>query len=192
MLSIVNVSELSVMSDLQVEESWIEYSCKDELDNIRLSISRALGLPEPVLYEDHNQDDLESLKIDSKPSSTDWERVLNEVIELQERMATGMKMIQECEKVLESARSGKRIPKDAFVAWIERKKKLWNHWFSLKNTCMELIGEDTWLWKRYFSLCENGIDRTGYTDGETECPEWLIDFDQLISLHLDPEESVEE
>jgi hypothetical protein len=91
-------------------------------------------------------------------------------------MATGMKMIQECRHILSVARAGKRMPYDTFMAWVQRGKKLWSHWYLLRKECIDLIGSDLWLWKQYFSLLEVSIDRSGYTDDEIECPDWVWDI----------------
>ena len=188
-LSIVDLSELTVVSDLQERESWVDVECQDEVDNIRLMLSRELGEPEPELYGSDDYDDQEEAQ---NQSSEDWEGILNQVIELQERMSRGMKMIQQCRSVLSLARAGKRIPYNDFISWREREKTLWNHWNNLKSECMELIGENTWIWRRYFLLSESLLDRTTYTNDETDCPEWLIDFDELVNLNLNSEDCVEE
>lgn len=79
---------------------------------------------------------------------------LNSIIELQERMARGMYMIQQCNKVLDAANEGKYIPYDTFTAWVSRRKVLWTQWHSLKGECAALIGEDTYLWVKYFELVD--------------------------------------
>jgi len=186
----VDVSELSVMSALQEEEMWVEYSCQEELDNIRLAISRALGVPEPVLYDDIDED------AEQKEESEDWDRVLDDVVDIQERMATGMKMIQECNRVIDNARQekesgGNGLPYNAYVAWVERRKKLWSHWKDLKTACDAQIGEDKWLWTKYFSLAGTMIDMTGYTGDEIECPYHVCEYDDQKMLWLESEECVE-
>lgn len=185
-LSIVDLNELTVVSDLQERESWIETDCQDEYNNIRLMVSRELGEPEPELY---GSDDYEEAQ---NQSSEDWEGILNQVIELQERMATGMKMIQQCRSVIHRAKTVRRIPKQDFLAWRAREKTLWNHWNKLKSECMNIIGDNTWIWRRYFLLSESLIDMTTYTNDETDCPNWLIDFDELVNLNLNSEDAVEE
>lgn len=184
MLHVVDCSDLSVVSDLQERESWIDISCRDELDNVRLALSRQLGVPEPELYQDEPDN--------TWKDKEDWEAIERDMVNLQERMSRGMKMIQDCKEVLHKAKTVKRIPYEDFVSWRAREKKLWNHWWNLKAQCDELIGENNWLWNRYFSLSETMIDRNGYTNDETECPEWLIDFDQLAALYANSEDSVEE
>jgi hypothetical protein len=146
-----------------------------EVENARLALSRALGLPEPVLYDDIQEDEWGEL-IELFESECDWERILWEVIDLQERMSNGMKMIRECEEVLSSARAGKRIPKEAFLGWINRQKKLWNHWRLLRDQCKELVGENSWIWRKYFDLCEESPDRSGYTEDDIHCPDWIMDI----------------
>lgn len=188
-LTVIDLSELTVISDLQESESWIETECQDEYDNIRLIVCRELGEPEPELYGSDDYDDQTEAQ---NQSSEDWEGILNQVIELQERMSIGMGMIQQCRDVLSSARAGKRIPYDAFISWRAREKTLWNHWWNLKAECNQLIGDNKWIWRRYFLLSESLLDRTTYTNDETDCPNWLIDFDELVNLNANSEDCVEE
>ena len=181
MLNIIDISELSIVSDLQENEAWIEFSCQDELDNARLALSRALGVPEPVLYEDS---DLENEDLLGEEQSEDWEKISNQVVDLQERMATGMKMIQQANDTLAAAQS-KRIPYDAYCAWVDRRKALWAHWHALKDECAALIGDNKWLWVKYFQLAEATLDRSGFTNDDPNCPVWLENFDELKEMYED-------
>ena len=97
----------------------------------------------------------------------DWEVRFDSLVSLQERMAKGMKLIQECNKVIKNANSGKRLPYKAYIAWCERRKALWSHWNGLKEECSGIVGIDSWLWGRYFELVEEEINPY-FTNGEVE------------------------
>lgn len=91
--------------------------------------------PSPPLYDDNGLED-----------------DLNELIELQERMATGMKLIKECNETLSQFNRGLPVPYGTFMAWVNRRKLLWTHWWKLKDECSALVGERTYLWSKYFQL----------------------------------------
>jgi len=124
----------------------------------RLALCRALGLPEPELYVDVDDDEEESLL--GPADGEDWDRILMDIIDLQERMACGMEMIKQCNQFIEAG----NLQYDAFCSWVQRRKNLWAHWHYLKACCDAQIGEDRWLWVKYFELAESDIDRTGYTE----------------------------
>jgi hypothetical protein len=135
-------------------------------DAARLAIARALGQPEPVLYEDED---------DNTPAGEDYERVLLDLVDLQERMACGMKMIQQASDVLNDAARGKRLPYNIYISWVERKKALWSHWWHLKSCCDALVDDDRWLWYQYFQLAEEDItDRFCY--GETDMVDDMVNM----------------
>jgi hypothetical protein len=155
---------------------------EDEYNNARLAMSRALGVPEPVLYDDLKEED--SLVEDASPETEDWERTLSNIIDIQERMATGMKMIQECKEVLGLAYSGqRRLPFKAFIAWKDRQSTLWYHWKALRANCMALIGDNKWLWHQYFELTRSNMDCSGYTQDVNL--QWLYDLDDQVVWNFD-------
>jgi len=185
-------SDLEKMTDTQVNEAWIDSEC---FEAARLALYRSLGLPEPVLYEDvKDAADCEDLGIESEgekeEAKGDDENDLLVLIDIQERMAVGMKMIQECNKVIQNAQTGERLPSEAFVAWCDRRKKLWAHWMGLKDECTKGVGTRTWLWVKYFELKDSPIDCHGYSEEvSNDCSE-MIDSGQL--WYLESEDCVEE
>lgn len=157
----------------------------DEADNMRLAIARALGMPEPVLYDDCvDEANEESLLNDNSSEAEDVERTFNDVLDIQERMANGMKMIQQCNAVLDAANSGKcRLPYKAFMAWKDRRSNLWTHWFELKAVSDSLIGEKSWMWPKYFELADSVLDCNGYS-GDVNL-QWLYDLDDQKTWNSD-------
>lgn len=113
----------------------------------RMALHRALGMPEPVLYEDASP---------SLYQGTEAE--LNAVVELQERMAKGMLMIQECDRVLDAAKKGKRLPYKTFMAWVNRRSILWGHWRKLKDECVALATGNN-VWPEYFNLKDEPLTK---------------------------------
>jgi hypothetical protein len=193
MSSYIDVSglDLSKWNDAAIGQLIID---DEDLEHAELELCRALGLPEPVLYDDVDENDQGEVETQQKEDMEDWERILSDVIELQERMAKGMKLIQECRRVLGMARSGeRRLPYEAFISWRAREKALWDHWKYLKTCSDAQIGEDKWLWHRYFELVNKPLeDRVGYIGDEIDCPQWTTDIDEMKTLWLESEECVEE
>lgn len=119
-----------------------------------------------------------------KSSDVEEEKVfsdkLNEMVEIQERMAKGMRIINEAstakEKALQQYLSAKEqgliytIRNKAweiYSAHKERVSKLWAHWHTLKDECCGIADTDTRLWPAYFQLVNTEFN-TYWTSGETE------------------------
>lgn len=118
-----------------------------EEEPARLALHRALGMPEPVLYDDPSPLLYEGCEAE-----------LNAVVELQERMAKGMAMIQECNRVIDNAKKGKRLPYKTFMAWVNRRTVLWAHWHKLKEECKALATGNS-VWPQYFNLKEEELTK---------------------------------
>lgn len=147
----------------------------DSHDDFRLIMARELGMPEPILYP---QD--QPTKFDF---SFDEEKILNQIVDLQDRMAKGMTLIEESNGaiaemfskarwmgILYNCWSGKEKdeakrrrflndPRNTVaIRWFERRKKLWAHWNLLKEECGKLTSEHSYIWAKYFQLKELVLD----------------------------------
>lgn len=80
----------------------------------------------------------------------DTEKDVESVVELQDRMDKGMAMINECNEVLDRANKGQRLPYDVFMGWVNRRRRLWAHWHTLKNQCQEIAEKNPRVWPEYF------------------------------------------
>jgi hypothetical protein len=143
----------------------VEWGTLEELEHIKLVLARACGMPEPVLYDDPSPD------VYSKD-----EAPLNKVIDIQERMSKGMIMIQECNKKLEYFNSGHRVPYDVYMAWVDRRRALWSHWWMLKHQCDALAKDAPTVWPEYFNLCSEEINPY-HTTSDPE------DIDNQVALY---------
>lgn len=163
-----------------------------EEEAFALSAARENGLPEPELY------------VDESPAlyeESEEERVLTLVIELQERMAKGMSLIQEANGKLSSVRGriqhahshqSNRIPYSEYcmlmesrTKWTEHLSKLWKHWHSLKAECDTLINGNNKVWGQYFGLVDEVISPY-LTNGNTEM------VDDQVNLHQSASQLAEE
>jgi hypothetical protein len=168
-----DVSEVPVeeLSNGEIQNAFLD---SRELENARLALHRALGMPEPELYPDEPSEE------DRGP---DLEEKLNLVIELQERMERGMTLIRESQKKLDYFSNGHHVEREVWMSWVNRRSRLWKHWYSLKNQCASIIGEDTVVWFLYFKLKEEDLsDITIDTEAS----------DNLESLFLSQNETIEE
>lgn len=133
-----------------------------------------------------------------------FESDLNELVAVQERMAKGMKLIEQANKEISlrfeklpwfgklyRAWAGKleqweadRFLKDprnkGHIKWLDYRKKLWDLWNSLKEKSAS-IARNSYLWPAYFELCEFEFNRY-FTSGEIDED---IDDKALWSAHLD-------
>jgi hypothetical protein len=75
------------------------------------------------------------------------------VNELQARMDKGMSMIEECNERLAYFKAGNYVPKPVFMAWVERRSRLWTHWFKLKDEKMALANHKA-VWAKAYKLEE--------------------------------------
>ena len=172
-ITITNVEELD---EKQIESAYID---SDDLDNARLALSRALGQPEPVLYDDRIP----------LSDGDDNEKLLSELIELQERMARGMEMISLCNRVLD--RTGKnRLEYDVYCSWVSRRKVLWAHWYKLKNECDKITSGNKLLWVEYYKLKDSTIDRIGYSEDVNMYS--IEQYDDQVHLKLSSQDCVEQ
>lgn len=135
---------IHLMTDEQIGDLVVDIT-PAQLEALMLEVAREKGEPEPILYDD---------KTNPINDNVDGEKVLNEIIEVQERMAKGMLLIEECNKVIEEAKQGKRLPKPVFMQWVNRRGKLWSHWWNLKANCEKLASECPSVWNSYFKLIE--------------------------------------
>ena len=172
MYSVRDITKVTELSNGEIQNAFID---SRELENARLALSRALGLPEPELYHDEvplvEEDNIEEK--------------LNKVIEIQERMAKGMLLIGECEQKINNAKAGHRLPYEVFMGWVDRRSKLWNHWFKLKGECIKIIDGDAKVWVEFFRLKDSELNRY-LVSGETD----KIDDQPL--LHQTQNEVLEE
>ena len=105
------------------------------------------------------------------------DKLLDIVIDIQERMAKGLALIdkakaeeERCCKRLQAAKAGDYLPKDKWLAclaarndWAKRKNQLWDHWHMLKEECNQLASANN-LWPAYYALRDTmfgtyGLDR---------------------------------
>ena len=139
------------------ELATLELEVTPEIENILISMLYAKCFTEVTEYymSDTHMRLLEE----------DFEAQLNVLVELQERMAKGMKLITECNKTINAAKTGKRLPYGAYIAWVERRKALWNHWFTLKGECD--VVATPFMWVKFFDLAAED-DNMYFCSGETE------------------------
>jgi len=122
----------------------------------------------------------------------DWEVKFNSIIDIQERMARGMKLIQSANKTISalwqrnsyaglvwSAFSGKisdnrransilNHPNNKQLAqWFQYRARCWDKWNQLKDQCASIIGENTWLWGKYFDLADTEVNKY-FCTGDSE------------------------
>jgi hypothetical protein len=140
------------------------YVDSEEVELARLVLARATGTPEPELYTDESpelyyQDD----------------EALNAVIELQERMAKGLLMIEECSTQLQTFKDGAYVSRDTFMKWVNRRKRLWAHWFKLKAECQTHALADPSMWPRYFKLRDEDISPY-FTTSDSEAIDNQLDL----------------
>jgi hypothetical protein len=185
-MSDVQVQDFSKWSDAAIGQLEID---PEEVEHAMLVLARAAGIPEPVLYDDV-QDETDNEDLLKEEESEDQERMLDEVVDLQERMATGMVMIQDCEQVLSRAKrnvsQGKEgLPYAAFMAWVARRKQLWSHWWMLKAACDATCADKSWLWGKYFELKDSIVDRAGYSEDVNDV--WLEQLDNMEALYAEPD-----
>lgn len=161
------------LTDEQIGEMTIECS-PAELEAFKLELSRELGLPEPELYADEL----------IGPTADESEEELDALIELQERMAKGMRMILEAQVKLERVRhelQGTRdhhVPYNEFTnlikarsEWQTRISKMWDLWFDLQG---QTKNTDNFVWVKYYQLVEG--DNKYFCTGDSE------DIDEQVSL----------
>lgn len=103
---------------------------------------------EPVLFDD---------ELIGPDKSYDVELGLNRLINVQERMAKGMKLINQINARLERANGGDYLPREQFMALVNKRKACWALWFQLKNNAQEIAKEHPALWPEYFKLAEEEL-----------------------------------
>lgn len=162
-----------MMTDEQIGNLEVDIT-PEQIEAMKLEIARERGEPEPVLYQDESPDLYEP-----RPE----EVILDQIVELQERMAKGMKVINEAKEKLAlvkgkivHAHAGKanRIPYVEYCAllkardgWNDRISALWDHWFTLKAQCDQLIGDNRKIWAMYFGLKDEVINPR-FINGNTD------------------------
>lgn len=202
---IINTLKEKDMNKEQVGMMYIE-RCDVELarkvldQHIRSNSQEALC---PEEYGD-GQDDKEHFPV----QGDDREKKLNGVVDLQERMAKGMFMIQHANKVIEgffkdnkympaiyNAWSGKmdeykakafltRDCNQVYFSWFDHRARLWDCWNGIKAQCTTLIGIDTYTWVQYFEL-EQESSNLYYVTSDSE------ELDNLVALFRGQEETID-
>lgn len=139
---------------------------------------------EPVLFDD---------ELIGPTGGEDYEKLLNKLVDIQERMQSGMKKhinpaqkkANAIQKRLDEASNGKYLPRDQFMALVEAKKgyveflkKCWTKWKELKQECDDLCKQHPVLWPKYFELANSEINEY-YTAFDPE------DIDNQENLHND-------
>jgi hypothetical protein len=141
----------------------------------------------------------------------DHEKVLNQIVDLQERMTRGMVMIKSADKIIsamwekntyagfiwacwsgritgDKARTCLSHPNNQLlISWFNRRAQLWAQWNKLQAECMELVGEDTWLWAKYFELVDSDINTyltSGIDEDDTETDERVCNDSDSICAAL--------
>ena len=147
----------------------------EESEAIHLMLAREAGQPEPVLYQD-----------DSIPLIEDsHEEELCALVDVQERMSKGMKLIKEAEQKLLQVRKRlqstkeRQLPYQEFCAlvkarseWEKHISKLWNNWFCLQESTRET---DPAVWAMFFQLLEEDLNKY-FCNGDSE------DIDEQVNL----------
>ena len=173
----VIVTGTDTMTDEEAGECWIDEADSEAAE----AILRELALE---LLTEEQKLEMNDEYIGPTPGA-DREKLLNDVIDVQERMSKGMSLIQECNDRLNYFTGGHRVPRDVFMGWVDRRKKLWSHWFTLKDECQKIIGEERGVWVDYFNLLNNPVDaRNVFGDPE--------DFDEQIHLVVSTRETPRE
>lgn len=70
-------------------------------------------------------------------------------------------------RVWDAYKAGLSRRKDAYHASKDQVSKLWDSWKELKNKCQEVVGDNQWLWGKYFSLASEEISPY-FTNGDTQ------------------------
>ena len=174
-----------LMTDEQLGNLEVDIT-PQQIEAIKLELSRERGEPEPALYDDESP---------ALYEESEEEVILNEIIEIQERMSKGMRLINDatqkhqmvCSRLSASHASySNRVPKEEYIAllkarssWKARISSLWNHWFSLKEKCDSLLSttNGSKVWAMYFSLAGESINPY-FTNGDT------TKVDELEDLYL--------
>jgi hypothetical protein len=156
------------VSEYKKDECWKKMDRKlgnvmVEKQDAQLVLARSVGQAEPELYRDNSPDLYEGR-----------EQEFNQLIELKERMAKGLKMINEasakisenrwagfiynawvgkydedkCRKVLEDPRN------KTTIKWIEYRDSLWVHYNTLKTEMDMLTIVNPALWSDYYKLLD--------------------------------------
>ena len=120
-----------------------------------------------LLYELLREEDAESFDLtdnqDAIPvtlDGPDYGAKFIELVDMQERMAIGMEMIQAETQRRNRIYNYKKKSQEDWVNFRDARDKVrhyWKHWFRLKDECMEIIGQDTFLWAWYFKHIEEPI-----------------------------------
>jgi hypothetical protein len=111
------------------------------------------------------------------PLSTgvDLEKKLNQVIDVQERMAKGSKMIAALQAKIDSFQDNP-VPYNVFMAHVDRIKKLKAHWWNLKRYCDSIIGPHRQVWGMYFGLVNEELNEY-FTYGGDDVTDELAQVD---------------
>ena len=105
------------------------------------------------------------------------DKLLDIVVDIQERMAKGMELIDKakaeetrCSQRLQAAKAGAYLPKVEWLACLadrndaaKRKNNLWEHWMVLKEDCNQFASANH-LWPAYYAIRDTefamyGLDR---------------------------------
>lgn len=162
----------------QIGDLYIEYKNAQELENIKLMLARACGMPEPVLYDDELVG----------PTADDNEEKLSELLDLVEWDTIVMARINECNKHIDSLfqnlpwfkklytawKQNKGLPvkfplkeedvrrfltdkRNAdHIAWCDRRSNLWDKRKIIQSKINKLAKENN-LWPKYYELLNGDI-----------------------------------
>lgn len=165
--NIIDITEdnLNTITEEEMAHAWVEYEDEYELAYIKLLLAHAvqdtLDVPAGCVTAEVGLAYMDMMQHAPAPvcvlDDEDVESKLNQVIELQARMATGMSMIEECNRVINKAKQGKRLPYKVFMQWVNRRTMLWSHWRKLLAECKALATGNS-VWPKYFQLVEGTED----------------------------------
>jgi len=194
---------VNMMTDEQMGNMYVDITVQ-EREALRLAVAREKGLPEPELYSDLSPELYEGI-----------EKELDTVVELQERMAKGQKLIDECSKAISANKWAGYIynawakkydedkcykiladPRNQItIKWIERRAKFLALKNGLKEQCKAIAKEVPSVWPKYFQLAE-GTEDEGYDSRahKKDCPEidnrMLSSDEAFFEGHMEEQEEL--
>jgi hypothetical protein len=140
----------------EIDMEGMMYVDGPEVEAAHLVLARATGRIEPLLYEHDTSPELYQ----------GGEASLNMMVDIQERMATGMVKINEAQASLTevklalwNASNRKKVPYAEFTAllkakadWSSRIAMYWDTWFMLQAESQKLAESVPSVWPQYYAL----------------------------------------
>lgn len=150
---------LPTATEEQIEQAWI-----DECD-----VERAREILRRAILDKLVAEQAQEMKDEyiGPTPGVDREKLLNRVIENQERMARVMQKINRCKAALQYFRNGHRVSKKVWDEWKDALGNHWDSWWTIQKHCMGIIGSERSIWNEYFDLVHKPLDPRE-TYGETE------------------------